>query len=255
MPIRPGKKGTAIRTASFFVILLIVFSCVPQKTVKVPSEEVTPSLLMQEISFDNINSLTGSAGIRIFNEEEYSAYLTGVMNYRKPNSFSVSVFGPFGVTVMKMLIADGFLEIYVPKKDTLYITRLNIPFILPDSEMLKGYNADVRETDDDFILDLYSFVDEDRILSSSYYFDNETLGNHRIDKYNSDKLIFTLIIDETTQDNIPSEFSVIAGKSRFEITAKDLTANTDIPEKAFSHMKAPHVRPIQDFLRTLAPNQ
>jgi hypothetical protein len=255
LPIRPGKKGTAIRTASFFVILLLVFSCVPKKTVKLPSSAATPSLLIQEITFDNITTLTGSAGIRIFNEEEYSAYLTGVMNYRKPNSFSVSVFGPFGVTVMKMLIADGFLEVYVPKKDKLYITELDIPFILPDSEMLKGYDADVRETDDEFILDLYSFVDEDRILSSSYYFDNETLGNHRIDKYNSDKLIFTLIIDETTQDNIPSEFSVIAGKSRFEITAKDLNINQNIPERAFSHMKAPHVRPIQDFLRNLDPNR
>ena len=255
MPIRPGKKGTAIRTVSFFVILLLLFSCVPKKTVKVPSAAITPSLLIQKITHDNLNTLSGSAGIRIFNEEEYSAYLTGVMNYRKPNFFSVAVFGPFGVTVMKMLIADGFLEVYVPKKDTLYITQLNIPFILPDSEMLKGYDADIRETDDDFILDLYSLVGEDRVLSSSYYFDKETLGNHRIDKYNSDKLIFTLVIDEMTQDKIPSEFSVIAGKSRFEITAKDLNANADIPEKAFSHMKAPHVRPIQDFLRALAPNR
>jgi hypothetical protein len=255
LPIRHGKKGTAIRTASLSLIVLILFSCVPRKTFKIPSEEVTPSLLVQEISFDDIATITGSAGIRIFDNEEYEAYLTGVMNYRKPNSLSVSVFGPFGVTVMKMLLADGFLEIYVPKKDTLYMTQLNVPFILPDSKMLARYEKVIRETDDDFILDLYDYENEKRVLRSRYYFDNETLINRRIDKYNSNSLVFSLVIDERTQDNIPSEFSVIAGKSRFEVTAKDLLANIDIPEKAFSHMKAPHVRPIQDFLRTLAPNQ
>lgn len=207
------------------------------------------------IAFDHVNTLSGTSSIRIYKEEEYVAYLTGALTYRKPNMMAIAVFGPFGTTVMKVLIADGSLEIYIPKKDTLYKTDLGIPFLLPDSKILKDYEASVTETDNDYILGLYSSSDNNYTLSSKYFFDKEPLRNYKIEKYNSDNPIFTIMIDKATEHNLPSEFSITAGKSRFEIKANTFTVNADISGDAFKHMRARSILPIQDFLRALEPNQ
>jgi hypothetical protein len=252
---RPGKIGTATKAASLIIVSLALLSCAPKKTVKVPPYEVTTSLLIEKISIDNVDTLMGASSIRIYKEEEYVAYLTGAMNYRKPDSFSITVFGPFGVTVMKMLIADETIEIYIPKKDTLYKTSLTIPFLLPDSEILGKYESSLDETKEDFIVTLFSPTEDNYIVSSRYYFDKETLNNYKVEKYNSERPVFTLLIDQADQNNLPIEFSVIAGNSRFEIKANNLTINQDLPERAFAHMRASNVLPIHDFLRALAPSQ
>ncbi|HDL21239.1 MAG TPA: hypothetical protein ENH30_08210, partial [Nitrospirae bacterium] len=146
-------KKTARLAVSIALISFVLFSCAKKETVRPEAwSPATPSELIDRITYDNIDTLSGTASIRIFNDGEYAAYLTGAVNYKRPASLSMSVFGPFGITVMKILLAEGVFEIYIPNKDTLYTARLNIHFLLPTKKQLRSYRADVAERADDYML-------------------------------------------------------------------------------------------------------
>ena len=258
---RPGKRETAATARVVKLILTVLLapallSCagrIPAEKGYIPRPD--KKALIERITFDRVDTLSGRAGIRIYRGDEYVAYLTGALNYRRPDSLALSVFGPFGMTVMKMLITAEGLEIYVPSRDTLYVRPMHIPFLLPDSGTISSSMTVMKETDDDYILEIYRSGGETDPPAARYFFDKRTLRNRRMEKFNGDSFLFAIDIDELNEMNIPTVFTISAGESRYEISASGLSVNEGVPERAFEHMTAGTVLPLQDFLRTLAPNQ
>lgn len=245
-------KNKIILVASLVLLLFVLFSCAKSVEVRypvIPPEAVTASYLIHKISYDHVQTLSAHASIRIFNDEDYSAYLTGIMNFQSPDSLGVSFFGPFGVTIMKVLIVEGAIEVYLPREDTVYTTYKRFPFILPDSKALNEYDAFVAVTEKNYTLSLYTRSGGESSLSARYYFDKRAINCEKIEKFNDDKLFLTIIIKHKDEQNIPTRFSIVAGDSRFEVTMKDLFVNAEIPESSFDHMQTSRVRPLRDFFR------
>jgi hypothetical protein len=249
-------KETA-RIASILLLLFLLFSCAPREAVRppLPPGGITPAFLIGKITYDQIKTLNATVRIRMYQDNEFFTYLTGVLNFERPDLFSSSLFGPFGVTVMKMLIADDSLEIYLPNKDTLFAGGMKVPSLLPDRKTFKSLRSEVSEDDKDFILTFFREEGKNQILSVRYFFSKDTLAYHRIEKYNGSRVLFTIEVKETTGENIPSKFSLSAGRSRFEVVMDNILINPEISRNAFAHIDAAKIRPLQDLLRNFAPNQ
>ncbi|MGE5892801.1 MAG: DUF4292 domain-containing protein [bacterium] len=245
------------RRVSLALVSALILSCAPRAVIPppLPPEGITSAYLIEKISYDRIDTLSAALKIRVYREEESFAYVTGALNYRRPNLLASSLFGPFGVTVMRMLITEDTVGIYLPDKDALYTGSLQIPSLLPDSQTLKGLRSDVIESNDDYILAFYSGGSGESVMAGRYFFNKKTLETHLIEKYNGNRVLFKIMIEETGPENVPSRFSILAGDKRFAVALENIRINAAIPEAAFSALESDRVLPLQELLRSLAPRQ
>lgn len=250
-------SGTARKAVSLLFILGTLFACAPAKIVQppIPPEEVTPDYLIGRITYDNVQTLNATAKINMERDDGFSTSMKGVINFRRPSDLATSLFGPFGVTIMKVLIADDIVEVLIPKENTLFASVASIPSLLPDSASIRARDHDITENNDDYMLNIYATEDGNRVLKSRYYFSKKTLVTRKIEKYNSSSILMTILIEETGEDNLPTEFSVIVGNTRFDVSLNNIKINSKLPKAAFNHLEADRIMPLQELRKAFAPKQ
>lgn len=244
-------SGTARKAVSLLFALGALFACVPSKTVLPPvlPDEVTPAYLIGRITYDNVRTLNAMAKIRMERGDDFSTSMRGVINFRRPADLAASLFGPFGVTIMKVLVAEEMVEVLIPKEDTLFASVASIPSLLPDSASILAKDYDISENNDDYMLNIYATEDDVRVLTSRYYFDKQTLFTRKIEKYNSSSILMAVLIEEMGEENVPTVFSVIIGKSKFDVKLDNIRINTELPEAAFAHLEADKILPLEELRR------
>lgn len=242
------------RGVSALLLLGLLLSCARKEMVRppLPPGGITPELLIGAISYDQISTLSSELRVRIYRDEEPFAYLSGIVSYRRPALLASTLLGPFGVTVMKLVVADDTIEVLLPDKDILYTASLKLSPLLPDSRTLAQWPSDVSQSDDDYILTLHSHSGE---TIARYYFAKDTLENHTVEKYTGGKLVMRMIITKRGPYNVPLKFSILTGQSRFSVVQSNVIVNGELPDATFARLSAAKRMPLQDLFRSLAPNR
>lgn len=250
-------SATARRAVSLLFILGALFACAPAKIVPPPvrPEEVTSDYLIKKLTYDNIQTLNAMARIDMERDDGFSTSMKGVINFRRPSDLSTALFGPFGVTIMKLLIADEIIEVLIPKENTLFASVASVPSLLPDSASILAKDHDITGNKDHYMLNIYEQEEGMRKLKSRYYFSKQTLVTERIEKYNTSSILMTIVIEETGEDNLPTVFSVILGNTTFDVKLEDIKINTELPKAAFTHMEADKILPLKELRKAFNPKQ
>lgn len=266
----PGEAAPAgeplIMLSRLSVVSLLFFAFLfpacAQKPVVRPAEiepyagPVTVEILKQQIALRNVASVKALTEVRVFRKGEPEGSFSGVFGYRSPESMRISLFGPFGLTVMDFLVADRMLQMYLAPKNTLYEWEsADVPLLT----MLDNRFTYVLQDDDTayVLLARSSEAVDDAGITTKYLFDKTYLRNTAAVFYR-DGLEFARADFGTFNGKFPEQISLsFRNRSRIEISLSETEFDTEIPDEYFVRIdrNGKKIRPFQDFLKRLDPNR
>jgi len=243
------------------ILCPLLFAACAKKPVVRPAEvepytgPVTVDVLKQQIGFRDLSSIKALAEVRVFRKGESEGSFNGVFGYRAPQSMRISLFGPFGLTVMDFLISDHELQLHLPPKNLVYewespelplLTLLNERFIYS-----------LQENDQDYILNAGPADGDDEELTTRYLFDRFYLRNTAAIFYRNG-LEFARADFDAFNGKVPEKISIsFRNRTRIEIHLSETEFDTGIPDEYFRPIdrNGKKVRPFQDFLKRFDPNR
>lgn len=250
------------RKISLFVIICLctAVSCAKREVVERPPFEpyagpVTVETLKQAIAFRNISSVKALADVRVFRKGEHEGSFSGIFGYRAPQSLRMSLFGPFGLTVMDFLVSDRLLQMYLPPKNILYEWESDY---IPLFAFLDGrFTYILRENDTDYELQARPLDGADEEIAARFIFDKTYLKNTAAVFYKNG-LEFARADFVEFNGNIPGRTVIsFRNRTRLELTLSEAELGTEIPDEYFRPVDndGKKVRPFQDVLKRLDPNR
>ncbi|NOY64827.1 MAG: hypothetical protein GXO97_05440 [Nitrospirae bacterium] len=216
----------------------------PKKEIKRPSI-VTPELLLQRATLKGISSLKASLQVKVYNDGDYLGVYPGSLIYKQPDLLKLSLYAPFGITVMEFLYKKGEIQIYIPAKDTLYRGDVSFRRLLPDEKKLLSLPHQLKNTKSGYLLSFYN-TDEKIYPKAIYIFSENTIQWKGLELYRGDKKVLKIGINEL-QENLPTDFEVVTGRFRVRLFLKDIVINPELKDSLFHTGKASWVLPLRSF--------
>ncbi|MEC4675589.1 MAG: hypothetical protein VST72_01520 [Nitrospirota bacterium] len=247
-------------TKKIIIILLclLVFSCVKRQVVRQAVLEpytgpVTVETLRKSIVFRNVRTIKSSVDVKIFRDMKPAGDLSGIFVYKSPGHMRLSLFGPFGVTVLDFLLSKDLFQTYIPPKNIIYewsSSDASFNALLDDR-----FSYSMAERGDDFVL--YAYIPGNNSeLIAEYSFDNTYLLNRSIIFYRRGREIARLYFDDFNGRN-PGHIKLlfITGMS-MEISLNQPEFDSDVPNSYFRPVDHANrtVLPLQDILSRFEPN-
>jgi hypothetical protein len=254
MMISAKKRMKSCLTCAFLVFFTFLFSACANKelirtSVPLPyNGPVSVDVLKKAIGFGDIKTIKALADVRVLRQGEPAGSFSGVFGYQAPASLKTSFFGPFGLTVMEMLVTDDMIQVYLPQKNTVYEKRSpGISF----TSVVNGRFIYTIDEEDDFY-SLFAFAQEDTTAGPvmKYIFDRTCLLNRRIVIYTDGKEALRIDFDGFNGKAPEKARLTISNGTVMEIALHEAEYNTDIPEEYFEALEQGdrNILPFQDLL-------
>lgn len=241
-------------------ILMLGSSCAKKEILRQPGLQpyagtVTIDSLKSSIGFRDTKTIKALTDVRIFRDGEPAGSFSGVFGYQAPDSLKTTFFGPFGITIMELLIARDMVQVYLPPKNILYET------ISPEisfSSLTNGkFHYMMQEEDDSYVLLAYDSGETAMAPVMKYLFDRTYLLNRQIIVYKEGEEIIKIDFDNFN-GKVPEKTKLSFGKStEMDITLQEPEYDTDIPLKYFKEIEHSDktVLPFQDLLKRFDPKR
>lgn len=262
---RTGPHGAEWFSVFFMICLFSLSSllagCAPKKEIiRQPAVEpytgpVTIEVLKQSIGFRDIKTIKALTDVRVFKKGEPAGSFSGVFGFKAPDSLKTAFFGPFGLTVMEMLVTPEVLQVFIPSRNTIYempSPGLSFSSFVHDSR----FRYVMQEEGDFYALSAYKADAADGPFVT-YLFDRTYLLNRRIIVYRSAEQAVVLSF-ENFNGIVPelTRLSFINGTA-MEVTFREPEFDTEIPDGFFSKIEHAEneVLPFQELLKRFAPSR
>ena len=262
-PLHAGARLLSVFSLiCLFALLLLAAGCAPSKeAVRQPAVEpytgpITIEILKQSIGFRDIKTIKALTDVRVFKKGEPAGSFSGVFGYRAPDSLKTAFFGPFGLTVMEMLVTPEVLQVFLPPKNIIYemlSPGLTFSSVIHDSR----FRYAMQEEGDFYALSAYNLADSGDGPAMKYLFDRTYLLNRRIIVYRSAEQAVTLSFENF--NGIVPELARLSfsNGTAMEVTFREPEFDTEIPDGFFSKIEHAdnNVLPFQELLKRFAPSR
>lgn len=252
-------KENVLRLSLALVLCLVIAACAPKQALRIPAVPphegpVTTDLLRRSVGFRQVQTLKALTDVKVFRNGEPAGTFSGVLGYKAPGSLKTGFFGPFGLTVMEMLVAKDLLQVAIPSRSTLYEWQSpDLAFLdLPDGR----FSYRMEEDGDYYILAAFDAEQTD-LLRARYLFDRTYLLNRSIRFYREGRE-FARVDFEAFNGPVPERTKVTLPKaSGFELQLREPELDTEIPDDYFRPIGRGDMRvqPIQDLFRRFEPSR
>ena len=241
--------------------LSLTAGCVPKKEiVRQPETEpytgpVTVDVLKRSIGFRDIKTIKALTDVRVFRNGEPSGSYSGVLGYKAPDDLKTAIFGPFGLTVMEMLVSREILQVYIPPRNMLY--EMLSPGISLSSFDDARFLYVMREEGDFHALYAYNAADTTEGPVMKYLFDRTYLLNRKLIVYRSAEKAVTISFGNFA-GKVPEQTRLsFSNGTEMEITLQEPEYDTEIPGEYFREIEHgdKQVLPFQELLKRFAPSR
>jgi len=247
------KKASGVLA---FVLLLSVFfivSCAKKQTVRTTeigpySGPVNIEILKKNIGFGNISSIRSLVDVRVFKKGKSAGSFNGAFAYKAPGSMRISLFGPFGLTLLDVLITKDVLQAYLPPKNILYEWEspdISLNSLADDRSVYK-----MKDENNEYVLFATKEKDSDSEVRARYIFDKTYILNRYIIFYKDGDEFIRIDFDDF-KGSVPGRTRIASGnKSALEISLNNPDFDTEVPAEYFSPVEHgdKKVLPLQDIL-------
>ena len=255
-PQRSGVSGMILFGAC--LVVLLGSSCAKREVVRQPELEpytgpVTVEVLKKSIGFRDIKTIKALTAAEIYKNGEPVGSFSGVFGYQAPDSLRTSFFGPFGLTVMEVLITRELLQVSLPSKNILY--QMQSPGISFSSLANGRVRYEMQEEDDLYALYAYNGTDRTAGLVIKHLFDRTYLLNRRIIVYQDGREAVMIGFDRFN-GKVPEKMKVSFNNGMdMEMELREAEYDTDIPEAYFNEIEQQDkkILPLQELLRRFEP--
>ncbi len=263
-----GMRTTGMLHAGAWVsvvclmILSLISGCAPKKEiVRQPAIEphagpVTIEILKQSIGFRDIKTIKALTDVRVYKSGEPGGSFSGVFGYKAPDLLKTAFFGPFGLTVLEMLVTPEIIQVYVPSKNLIY-EMLSPGFSFSSFKHDSRFRYVMQEEEDVYALSAYDATDARTAPTMKYLFDKTYLLNRKIILYRSAEQAVTLSF-ENYNGAVPELTRLsFSNGTVMEVTFREPEFDTAIPDSYFGRIEhaGNDILPFQDLLRRFAPSQ
>ncbi len=237
-----------LKKVYFHLIIILIcsaaLSCVPRKEIKRPSI-ITPELLLQRATLKGIFSLKASLQVKVYNDDDYLGVYPGSLIYKHPDLLKLSLYAPFGITVMECLFKKGELMVFIPARDTIYKGMVPFKKLLSEERELLSLPHQLNKTDSEYIL---SFHDTSKELNPKviYRFSENLIDWKGIELYKAGEMVLKISIHEL-RGNLPTDFEIVTGSFRLQLFLKDIHINPELKDSLFHTGNASIVLPLSSF--------
>ncbi len=257
--IRHGMRNIANKV-SLILFCCLIFSCVKKEEIKrteiVPySGPVTVEALRQSIVFRNVKSIKALSEVTVYKRGEPAGSFSGVFGYKSPGYMRTSLFGPFGLTAMDLLVSKDLIQMYIPHRDTLY--EWKSPEVSFNALLDSGFRYSMDEDEDAFLLYAYRYENSEPELATKYIFDRTYLINRSVIFY-KDGMDFIKIDFTGFNGRIPERIRVLFHNGMaMDFLLREPEFDTDISDDYFVTIDHADkkVRPFQEILKRFDPNR
>lgn len=250
-----------LRILAFAILCTLLFAACAKKPVVRPTEvepyagPVNIDVLKQQIGFRNLSSVKALAEVRLFRKGDSEGSFHGVFGYRAPQSMRISLFGPFGLTVMDFLVSEHELQLHLPPKNMVY--EWESPELPLLTLLNERFNYTLQEDGRDYVLHAAPADSRDEGITTRYLFDRTYLRNTAAVFYRNG-LEFARADFDAFNGKVPEKILIsFQNRTRIEIYLTETEFDTTIPDEYFRpvDLDGKKVRSIQDLLRRLDPNR
>lgn len=241
-------------------VCFLLISCAKPQIVRDEEAEpfagpVTLELLKQSVGFGDEAGIKSPVRVKVFNEGNVVGNFNGVLAYKKPSLMRVSLFGPFGLTLLDLIASRDVFQAFVPNENILYEwENPNIMFSIPPDG---PFIYDMFETDDMILLEMFLREGNEPEHIAAFYFDRAYVLNRAMVFYKGSARIMHLSFGAFT-GRIPSRISMFfpTGAS-IEIIMDDLRTGVDIPDDYFRPLDHRNkiIRPFEETLDIVLPRK
>lgn len=244
-----------------FAALSLTAGCAPKKEIVRHPEiepytgQVTVEVLKRSIGFRDIRTIKALTDVRVFRNGEPSGSFSGVLGYKAPDDLKTAIFGPFGLTVMEMLVSREILQVHIPPRNTLY--EMLSPGISLSSINDGRFLYVMQEEGDFHALYAYNTADTTEGPIMKYLFDRTYLLNRKIIVYRSAEEAVTILFGNFN-GKVPEQARLsFSNGTDMEITLQEPEYDTEIPGGYFSEIEHgdKQVLPFQELLKRFAPSR
>jgi len=218
--------------------------------------QVTVEVLKRSIGFRDIKTIKALTDVRVFKNGEPSGSFSGVLGYKAPDDLKTAIFGPFGLTVMEMLVSREILQVYIPPRNVLY------EMLSPGISLASLKNDDrflyvMQEEGDFHALYAYNAADTTEGPVMKYLFDRTYLLNRKIIVYRSAEEAVTITFGNFN-GKVPEQTRLsFSNGTDMDIILQEPEYDTEIPGEYFSEIEHgdKQVLPFQELLKRFAPSR
>lgn len=237
------------------LVSVLASSCAPKELVRQPGPEpysgpVTVEVLKNSVGFRDTKTIKALTDVRIFKDGEPAGSFSGVFGYQAPDALKTSVFGPFGITILELLIAKDMLQVYLPSQHMLY--EMRSPEVSFSSLRHGKLRYTMQEEEDSYVLLAYDSADA-AALSVKYFFDRIHLLNRRIVVYKEGEIVVTISFDGFN-GKVPEQTRLTFNTgTEIHFMLENPEYDTDITSEYFREIghTDKRVLPLQDLLKRL----
>jgi hypothetical protein len=214
---------------------------------------VTVEVLKRSVGFGAVGTLKALTEVKVFSKGEPAGSFSGVLGYKAPDALKTVFFGPFGLTVMEMLISHELLQVYLPPKNALY--EMKSPEVAFSSLMNNDrYLLAMQEEGDLYALYAYDRTDTSQGPVMKYLFDRTYLLNRRVILYRAAGGTVVAAFGNFN-GRVPEQIRLaFSNGTDMEITLQEPEFDTEIPDEYFAEIEHgdKKVLPLQELLKRVA---
>jgi len=174
------------RNRALFAVLVLslaLFSCTKKEALRHIETEphqgpLTVEALKQSVGFGDVRSLKALAEVSITKQGEDKGSLNGTFAYRAPGKIRIDLFGPFGLTMTKIVVSENLLQFFVPSKNTLY--EWDSPEFSFTGLTNSRFRYEMGPDSDGYVLIAYMSDGPEPSVAARYFFDGTYLLNRTI---------------------------------------------------------------------------
>jgi hypothetical protein len=159
------------------LVCFLLLSCAKKPAVR-PPEPVEPyegpvnvEVLKDFLVFSTMKAVQSEVDVKVLRGEKKMGKSRGVFLFEAPGSMRLRLFGPFGATVMDMVVASETMQVYIPRSNILYEGK-SPTFGLPS-----GAAFSMEKAVEGYVLHAFRPKGDGLELVGRYYFDPVTLRN------------------------------------------------------------------------------
>lgn len=240
------------------LVMALGSSCAKKELVRQTELEpysgpVTVDVLKNSIGFRDTKTIKALTDVMIFKNGEPSGSFSGVFGYQAPDSLKTALFGPFGITVIEILIARDMLQVYLPPKNILYEMRSSqISF----SSLMNGnVHYTLQEQGDSYVLLAFDSAEINTAPLMKYLFDRIYLLNRQIIVYKEGEEVMRIDF-EGFNGKIPEKTRLsFSTNTEVHISLQEPEYDTDIPSGYFKEIEHTDKKmlPFQHLLKRFYP--
>lgn len=243
----PRKMGVLL------CVCVLAYSCAGRETVRRVSPEpfrgqITVETLKKAIIFEHYDDISSRADVRVYKKGKPAGSFNGVFAYKMPENLRLSLFGPFGVTVMDLLVTGNVFQVFLPSRNIIY--EWVPPEIFLDVPFDDRFRFEMDEHEDMVVLYAYKKKPVHHDLIALYIFDRTYLLNRAVSLYEDDTEIMHIEFSDFN-GRIPESIKIaFMTSARMELYLEDIMLDSEISDayfRPFDH-KGRKILPFKDVL-------